>query len=105
MTMSVLRVGVSVCVLAATGVSHAATPMTLPFGDLPLQGSSTIALPLPPPPPVAVQDVTRMRLVIKSRRGGCPDGRLETRRTGGERRQEPTPAAAPGVAVSPARLG
>lgn len=100
MTLTVLRIGVSACVLAMTAVAHAATPITLPFGDFGLQGSSGLDLPLPPPPPVARPDVTQMRLVIKRQptRGGCtPD---ETRRSPGERRQ-----VAAGAEAKPIRLG
>lgn len=65
MTLSILRIGVTACVLAATGVTHAATPMMLPFGDLTAQPSTEVALPLPPPPPVVKPDVSQIRLIIK----------------------------------------
>lgn len=75
MTLSVLRISVSACLLAMTTVTHAATPITLPFGDFGLQGGSELELPLPPPPPPQVTrpDVTQMRLVIKRQpvQGGC----------------------------------
>jgi hypothetical protein len=103
-TFSVLRIGVSACVLATTTVmTHAATPITLPFGDLGLQGNTELDLPVPPPPPQVVRpDVTRMRLIIKRVpvRGGCGSGSEEMRRLPGERRQaEARPE------VKPSRLG
>jgi hypothetical protein len=100
-TLSVLRIGVSACVLAMTTVSQAATPITLPFGDF--GQSAEVALPVPPPPPQVVRpDVKQMRLVIKRVpvRGGCGSGSEELRRMTGERRQ-----AAAGPAAKPIRLG
>lgn len=103
MTLSVLRIGVSACVLAMTTVTHAATPITLPFGDFGLQGSAEVVLPVPPPPQVARPDVTKMQLVIKRvpTRGGCGSGSEDLRRVPGERRQ----AAAAGQDAKPIRLG
>ena len=95
MSFSVLRIGVSACVLAMTTVTHAATPITLPFGDFGLQSGSEPELPLPPPPQVARPDVAQMRLVIKRQpgRGGCvPE---ETRRVTIERRQAAAAEAKP----------
>lgn len=102
MTLSVLRIGVSACVLAMTTVTHAATPITLPFGDFGLQGTTELELPVPPPPQVVKPDLTRMRLVIKPVRvrGGCGWGAEEMRRLPGERRQ----AVAAGREVRPIRL-
>ncbi len=90
MTFPVLRLGVCACVMAATTVSHAATPVTLPFSDLGLPAPGELELPLPPPPPrVAKPDVARMRLVIKAQpaaaRGGCEPDR--TRRLADDKRQ------------------
>ena len=101
MTLTFLRIGVSAAVLAMTTVTHAATPITLPFGDLGLQAAPEVELPVPPPPQVARPDLTQMRLVIKRQpvRGGCGGGEL--RRTPGERRQ----AAAVPLPVKPIRLG
>lgn len=101
MTLSFLRIGVSAAVLAMTTVTHAATPITLPFGDLGLQASE-VELPVPPPPQVARPDPTQMRLVIKrqSSRGGCGSGEMQVRRGTGERRQ-----AANKPELKPIRLG
>lgn len=87
MTLSALCLGVSVGALAMTTVAHAATPITLPFGDFGLKGAAEMHLPLPPPPQVERPDVSRMRLVIKRQplRGGCESE--EQRRAGGDRRQ------------------
>ncbi len=87
MTLSALCVGVSVGALAMTTVTHAATPITLPFGDFGLKGAAEMYLPLPPPPQVERPDVTQMRLVIKRQpgRGACEPE--EQRRAAGDRRQ------------------
>ena len=100
MTLSFLRIGVSAAVLAMTTVTHAATPITLPFGDLGLQAAPEVELPVPPPPQVARPDITQMRLVIKHQkvRGGCDGG--DMRRSPGDRRQ-----AAAGTDIKPIRLG
>ena len=104
MTCAVLRVGIGACVMALTTAVHAATPITLPFGDFGFQAGSALDLPLPPPPQVAKPDLTQMRLVIKPlHRRGCGD-QEETRRTVTERRQtviEARTVAAP----KPTRLG
>lgn len=103
MTLSVLRIGVSACVLAMTTVTHAATPITMPFGDFGMQGSAELDLPVPPPPPQVVRpDVTQMRLVIKRvpARGGCGSGSEDMRRVPGDRRQ-----AAADRDAKPIRLG
>jgi len=74
------------CVMAAATAVHAATPITLPFGDFGLQGGPAIHLPLPPPPQVARPDPAQMRLVIKLQHPrGC--GQEEARRQSAERRQ------------------
>lgn len=80
MTCAVVRMGIGACLMACTTVAHAATPLTLPFGDVGLQAILAIELPLPPSPPqVARPDMTRMRLVIKRQPPpGCTSG--ETRR-------------------------
>jgi hypothetical protein len=102
-TCVVLRLGIGGCVMAMTAAAHAATPITLPFGDFGFQGGAAMELPLPPAPHVARPDVTQMRLVIKPQhRRGCDQE--ETRRPVGERRQaviQPTVDAGP----KPARLG
>ena len=72
--------------MAMTTALHAATPITLPFGDLGLQAVAPMDLPLPPPPQVARPDVTQMRLVIKPQpHRGCD--KEYTRPATGERRQ------------------
>lgn len=94
MTCSVVRMGIGACLMAFTTVAHAATPLTLPFGDFGLQATPEIELPLPPPPQqVARPDVSRMRLVIKRQPPrGCTSE--ETRRNVEERRQTATLEAA-----------
>ena len=89
--------------MAMTTALHAATPITLPFGDLGVQGgSAAMDLPLPPPPQVARPDVTQMRLVIKPQpHRGCDQE--YTRRATGERRQ--AVVATTGTALKPIRLG
>ena len=103
MTCAVLRVGIGACVMALTTAVHAATPITLPFGDFGFQAGPAMDLPLPPPPQVARPDLTQMRLVIKPQHPrGCDQE--ETRRPAGERRQaviEVRTVAAP----KPTRLG
>ena len=89
MTCAVVRMGIGACLMAVTTVAHAATPLTLPFGDFGLQATPEIELPLPPPPQqVARPDVTQMRLVIKRQpvpvRGGCES---DARPAAGDRRQ------------------
>lgn len=88
----VLRLAVGVCALSATVALHAATPITLPLGDLGLHSAPSLDLPVPPPPQVARPDVTRMRLIIKQQPRGC-DGE-DGRRTLNERRQASAPADA-----------
>jgi hypothetical protein len=88
----------------ATAV-HAATPITLPFGDFGLQAGSGSALdlPVPPAPQVARPDLTQMRLVIKLQHPrGCDQE--DARRQAVDRRQaviEARTVAAP----KPTRLG
>ncbi len=101
MGSAVLRMGIGACVMAMTTATHAATPITLPFGDLGFQTGSAMELPLPPAPQMARPDVTQMRLVIKQPRGCDP---AETRRPAGERRQGAVQPAM-GAALTPTRLG
>ena len=101
MTCAVLRVGVGACVMALTTAVHAATPITLPFGDFGFQTGPVMDLPLPPAPQVARPDLTQMRLVIKPQHPrGC--GQDDTRRQAGERRQAVVTAVG---APKPTRLG
>lgn len=101
MTCAVLRVGIGACVMALATAVHAATPITLPFGDFGLQAVPAMDLPLPPRPQVAKPDFAQMRLVIKPQHRCDQD---DTRRQAGERRQtviEARTVAAP----KPTRLG
>ena len=84
MTLPVLRIVVGACTLAVATLAHAATPLTLPLGDLGVHTTSDVELPLPPAPQVARPDVSRIRVVIKRQPQGC-DG--EERRAVSERRQ------------------
>ena len=103
MTCAVLRVGLGACVMAMTTEVHAATPITLPFGDFGLHAGSAMELPVPPPPQVPRPDVTQMRLVIKPQHPpSCEQEYL--RRQPADRRQavvRTTPDAPP----KPGRLG
>ena len=103
MTCAVLRIVIGACVMATTSAVHAATPITLPFGDLGWQGGSALDLPLPPPPQVTRPDVTQMRLVIKPQRG-CGSDSGDDRRAAGDRRQARMQSAPP-AAPKPTRLG
>lgn len=91
MTLPMFRMAVGACTIAMTTVAHAATPITLPLGDLGVQLMPAIELPLPPPPPVARPDVSQFRLNLKRAPRGCDDDR----RPATERRQpwEPVPAS------------
>jgi hypothetical protein len=102
-TCAALRIVIGACVVAMTSAVHAATPITLPFGDLGWQGGSAMELPLPPSPQVTRPDVTQMRLVIKPQRGCSGSDPGETRRSAGERRQAGLQAAP--AAPKPIRLG
>jgi hypothetical protein len=95
-TSAVVGMGIAACLVSLTAVAHAATPLTLPFGDLGLQATPEIALPLPPPPrQVARPDVTRMRQAIKPLpRRGCGS---ETRRNAAAPRHTTTLEAAAGT--------
>ena len=104
MTCAVLRIVIGACVVATTSAVHAATPLTLPFGDLGWQGGSAMDLPLPPSPQVTRPDVTQMRLVIKPHRGCGGNDPSEARRPAGERRQADMQSAPP-AAPKPIRLG
>lgn len=101
MTLSVLRIGVSACVLAMAAATHAATPITLPFGDFGVQAAPELELPLPPPPKVVKPDVAQIRIVIKRQlvRNGC--GADAPRRPTQERRQ----VGAGDEGAKPTRLG
>ena len=102
MTYVVLRVGIGASVMALTTAVHAATPITLPFGDLSFQPGWGVELPLPPPPQVARPDLAQMRLVIRPEHPPCDKD--STRRQTGDRRQagiEARTVAAP----KPTRLG
>lgn len=85
MTSAVLAMGIGAGLVAMTTATHAATPMTLPFGDVGFQAGATIQLPVPPAPQVARPDVSQMRLIIKPQPRGC--GQPDTRRPVGERRE------------------
>jgi hypothetical protein len=90
--------------MAVTTAAHAATPITLPFGDFGLQSSADLHLPLPPPPQVARPDVTQMRLVIKRLpHGGCDQD--DQRRPAQDRRQVVVTRAAPITTPRPSLLG
>jgi hypothetical protein len=85
----VLRFVVGVCALSMTAALHAATPITLPLGDLGLHADPELALPVPPPPRANRPDVTTIRLIIKQRQpGGCSGE--DVRRSLTERRQVTT---------------
>jgi hypothetical protein len=102
-TCAVVRLGIGAYVMALTTAVHAATPITLPFGDFGFQTGSGMDLPLPPPPQVARPDLTQMRLVIKPQRPrGCDQE--ESRPQAGERRQAVIEART-GAAPKPTRLG
>ncbi len=89
MTSAGLAIGLGAGLLAMTTATHAATPMTLPFGDIGFGAGTTIELPVPPAPRVARPDVARMRLVIKAPPRRCNEGLI--RRPVGERRQVAAP--------------
>ena len=86
----VLRLAVGVSALSMTAALHAATPITLPLGDLGLHSGPELALPVPPPPQASKPDVTQMRLVIKHQPRGCSGD--DGRRSLTERRQATTQA-------------
>ena len=85
MLLPVLRIAVGACALSVTTALHAATPLTLPLGDLGLHVGPELDLPVPPPPAVTRPDVTQMRLIIKQQPRGC-DGE-QVRRAAPDRRQ------------------
>ena len=85
MLLPVLRIAVGACALSATTALHAATPLTLPLGDLGLTVAPDLELPVPPPPAVTRPDVTQIRLIIKQQPRGCDGG--DVRRATPERRQ------------------
>jgi hypothetical protein len=90
--------------MAVATVVHAATPITLPFGDFGLQAGSgsALELPVPPPPPVARPDLAQMRLVIRPQHPPCD--KEYTRRQTGDRRQAVIEARTV-TAPKPTRLG
>ena len=104
MTCAVLRVGIGASVMALATAVHAATPITLPFGDFGLQAGSGSALdlPVPPAPQVARPDLTQMRLVIRPQHPPCDKD--YTRRQASDRRQAVIEARTT-VAPKPSRLG
>lgn len=106
MIVPMLRMATAAGVLAIATVAQAATPITLPLGDLGAQLTDELELPVPPPPPVARPDVSQFRLVLKRTPRGC-DG--EERRSPTTRRQawEATPASSvtPIRTPAPSRWG
>lgn len=80
--------------LAMTTATHAATPMTLHFGDMVFGTGAAIELPMPPAPKVTRPDVARMRLIIKAPPRGCNE-RVIRRPVGERRRVEAQPALTP----------
>ena len=104
MTCAVLRVGIGASVMALATAVHAATPITLPFGDFGLQAGSGsgMDLPVPPPPQVAKPDLAQMRLVIRPQHPPCD--KEYTRRQNSDRRQ-PVIEASTVAAPKPTRLG
>lgn len=89
-----MAIGLGAGLLAMTTATHAATPMTLPFGDIGFGTGAAIELPVPPAPQVARPDVARMRLIIKTPPRGCNEG-LIRRPVGERRRVEAQPALTP----------
>lgn len=96
MTLPMFRVALGACTLAMTTVAHAATPITLPLGDIGVQLMPPVDLPVPPPPPVARPDVSQFRLILKRQPRGCDQ---ERRPAFDHRRHvwEPMPASSPTV--------
>lgn len=90
MLLPVLRIAVGACALSVTTALHAATPLTLPMGDLGLHVAPELDLPIPPPPAVTRPDVTQMRLIIKQQPRGCA-GDQEPRATPERRQVEGSP--------------
>ncbi len=96
MTIPVIRLAVGVSALTMTAALHAATPMSLPLGDLglPATGGSSLTLPVPPPPPrqISKPEILPARIVIKGDTSAC--GAVNTTRMVREKRQvavEPDP--------------
>ena len=81
-----LRLVAGVCALSMTAAVHAATPITLPLGDLGIQvgDKAAIELPVPPPPVRKGKSQPSIQLIIKARdTGGCTNdsaGRAADRR-------------------------
>ena len=71
--LPVLRLAAGVCALSMPAALHAATPISLPIGDIGLHADDDLELPVPPPPRASKPDVSQMRLVIKQQpiRTGC----------------------------------
>lgn len=94
MTLPALRLAIGACTIAMATVVHAATPITLPLGDL-QHDATALDLPVPPPPQIARPTTAQLRLVIKRQlRPGC---QAESPKSTMERRQ----AARPGTTVDP----
>ena len=53
--LPVLRLAAGVCALSMTAALHAATPISLPIGDIGLHADDDLELPVPPPPRTTVQ--------------------------------------------------
>ncbi len=89
MTIPVIRLAVGVSALTMTAALHAATPMSLPLGELalPATGGSSLTLPVPPPPPrrISKPEVLPARIVIKADTSAC--GNADAARATHEKRQ------------------
>lgn len=116
--LPMLRTATVAGLLAMASAVQAATPISLPLGNLGGPLTADVELPVPPPPRVALPDVSRFRLVLKptrdcdvddrratSRRQGTLSVEQERRAPGEQREAAPVRTSAPVRRPASSRLG
>jgi hypothetical protein len=105
--LPMLRTATAAGLLSIASLAQAATPLSLPLGNIGAQLTDDVELPVPPPPRVARPDVSQFRLVVKPMPRGCEG---EERRPTSRRhaalnaeRSRRAPAAGDRLTVTPVR--
>lgn len=106
MILPMLRTATAAGLLSIASLAQAATPLSLPLGNIGAQLTDEVELPVPPPPRVARPDVSQFRLVVKPTPRGCegderrPTSRRQAALSADRGRRAP---AGEGVSVTPVR--
>jgi hypothetical protein len=105
--LPMLRTATAAGLLSIAGVAQAATPISLPLGNIGAQLTDDVELPVPPQPRVARPDISQFRLIVKPAPRGCegeerrPTSRRQTALSADRSRR--TPPAGEGLTVTPVR--